>query len=64
MSSRLLEILGRAITADTAELIWHWFDAAGFVQRSLDVAQYQQLSDIIKLAWNRKTDKLRKRWPI
>ncbi len=25
--SRLLEILGRAITVDTAELIWHWLDA-------------------------------------
>ena len=25
--SRLLEILGKAITVDTAELIWHWLDA-------------------------------------
>ncbi|KPK44810.1 MAG: hypothetical protein AMJ65_02005 [Phycisphaerae bacterium SG8_4] len=27
--SRLLEILGRAITVDTAELIWHWLKAVG-----------------------------------
>jgi len=36
MSGRLLEIFGRAIAADTAELIWHWLDS---------VLQHQHITD-------------------
>ncbi len=46
--SQLLEIFGRAITVDTAELLWHWLDtvyAASMVNQSS--TPYQQLYKII-----------------
>ena len=34
--SKLLEIFGKAITVDTADLIWHWLDAIRSVRDNLD----------------------------
>ena len=54
--SKLLEILGRAITIDTADLIWHWLDV---VQSSKDgsvFAQVQRLNKIIELMSNKKIE--------
>lgn len=47
--SRLLEILGRAMTVDTADLIWHWFSATGLSEHSGESEQYQQLGKIVGL---------------
>ena len=47
--SRLLEILGRAITIDTADLIWHWFEAVRLNDSDTESAKYQQLNHIIEL---------------
>jgi tetratricopeptide (TPR) repeat protein len=55
--SRLLEIFGRAITVDTADLIWHWLDIhQQHTKASRDFPQYQQLSKVIKLACDMKLD--------
>ncbi|UCE99167.1 MAG: tetratricopeptide repeat protein [Planctomycetota bacterium] len=51
---RLLEILGRAIAVDTADLIWHWLDSAKPID--IDLQQYQQLNKVIKLMSSRKTN--------
>ena len=49
--SQLLEILGRAITVDTAELIWHWLNAV-----NKESNQYQQLNKVIELMGVGKTE--------
>ena len=55
--SQLLEILGSAITVDTADLIWHWFSAAGLLdENSGESAQAQQLDKILELMAEMKTD--------
>jgi tetratricopeptide (TPR) repeat protein len=55
--SRLLEIFGRAITVDTADLIWHWLDIhQQHTKASRDFPQYQQLSKVIELACDMKLD--------
>ncbi|MDD5063348.1 MAG: tetratricopeptide repeat protein [Phycisphaerae bacterium] len=46
--SRLLEILGRGMTVDTTELIWHWLNN--------ESSQIQQLDKIIELMGTRKFD--------
>jgi len=56
MSSRLLEILGRAITVDTAELIWHWFSVSELCEGHIDAEQVQQLDKIVSLMGQKKTD--------
>jgi tetratricopeptide (TPR) repeat protein len=53
--SRLLEILGRAMTLDMTDLIWHWFAAVKLYQTSDDSPQMQRLDKIIELATNKKT---------
>ena len=45
--SKLLEILGRAITIDTADLIWHWLDTV-MLKNAGQSAQPQQLNEIIE----------------
>jgi tetratricopeptide (TPR) repeat protein len=50
-----LEILGRAITVDTADLIWHWLEVVMPCQQQ-ESPQYQQLSNIIELTRDRKGD--------
>ncbi len=52
--SRLLEILGRAITVDTAALIWHWLSAIKLHESSSDSPQYQQLDKIVELTGDMK----------
>jgi tetratricopeptide (TPR) repeat protein len=54
--STLLEILGRAITVDTADLITYWLDAVKLTKDNSESAQYQQLNKIIGLLGNRKLD--------
>ncbi len=54
--SQLLEILGRAITIDTADLIWHWLDTVRIQTDSSKSAQYQQLNKVIELMADLKLD--------
>jgi len=54
--SRLLEILGKAITVDTAELIWHWLDAVGLPMDSSESDQYRRVDKAIEFASNMKLD--------
>ena len=56
LMSRLLEILGRAITVDTADLIWHWLNEVRTSKDDSESPQYQQLNKIIELAGDMKTD--------
>ena len=52
--SKLLEIFGRAITVDTADLIWHWLNTVESCGANSESAQSQQLSKIIDLMAARK----------
>jgi len=54
--SRLLEILGRAVTLDMADLIWHWFAAVKLYQTGEDSPQMQRLDKIIELVTNKKAE--------
>jgi len=54
--SQLLEILGRAITIDTTDLIWHWLNAAKLLKDESKSAQYSQLNKAIELMGNKKLD--------
>lgn len=54
--SALLEIFGRAITVDTADLIWHWLNAAKLPKQENKSAQIQQLTKIIDLMGDMKLD--------
>ena len=54
--SSLLEILGRAITIDTADLIWHWLNAVKPPKDLSDSAQYQQLNKAVVLMGEAKLD--------
>jgi tetratricopeptide (TPR) repeat protein len=54
--STLLEILGRAITVDTTDLIRYWLDAVKLPKDNSEPAQYQQLNKIIELLGDRKLD--------
>lgn len=54
--SKLLEIFGRAITVDTADVIWHWLDTVRPRDQEPQSPQYLQLNDIIELMSDRKLD--------
>lgn len=54
--SRLLEILGRAITVDTADLIWHWLNVVNLPGDDSGSAQYHQLQKAIELMGDRRND--------
>jgi tetratricopeptide (TPR) repeat protein len=54
--SRLLEILGRAITFNVDDLIWQWFNAVKLNERQTPSAQYQQLDRAIELIGDMKID--------
>lgn len=54
--SQLLEILGRAITVDTADLIQHWLNAVRLPGSDSNSAQYRQLSKAVELMGNMKLD--------
>jgi tetratricopeptide (TPR) repeat protein len=49
--SILLEILGRAITADAADLIWHWLDATtpAADKDAEQTSQSQRLANVVEL---------------
>jgi tetratricopeptide (TPR) repeat protein len=54
--STILEIFGRAIQVDAADLIWHWLDVGEPQKRASNSAQAQQLSKIIALMGEMKLD--------
>ena len=54
--SKLLEILGRAMTVDTADLIWHWLNAVNLPKDDSESAQYQQLNKIVELMDDRRVE--------
>ena len=54
--STLLEILGRAITIDTADLIRYWLEQVWLPKDSSDAAQYQQFNKIVQLLSAKKFD--------
>jgi tetratricopeptide (TPR) repeat protein len=54
--SQLQEILGRAITIDIADLIWHWLNAAKLPKDDSQSARYSQLNKAIELIGVRKLD--------
>jgi len=54
--SQLLEILGRAITIDTTDLIWHWLNAVKLPGDNSESAQYHQLNKAIELMGDMKLD--------
>jgi len=54
--SQLLEILGRAITIDIADLIWHWLNAAKLPKDNSQSARYSQLNKAIELMGVKKLD--------
>jgi len=54
--SRLLEILGRAITIDTADLIWHWINVTGFPAEDEESTRYQQMQKTLELMSGMKLD--------
>lgn len=54
--SCLLEILGRAITVDTADLIWHWLNTIRLPKDKAESVEYQQLSKIVESMGKLKFD--------
>jgi tetratricopeptide (TPR) repeat protein len=54
--SRLLEILGRAITVDTADLIWHWLNTVRLPAEDSESPRYKQLNEMIELMQAMKLD--------
>ncbi len=54
--SKLLEIFGKAITVDTADLIWHWLNAVK-VPSGGDDEQYNDFDKIVELLGNMELDK-------
>ena len=54
--SQLLQILGRAITIDTADLIWHWLNAAQTLKDDSRSAHYLHLNKAVELMGNMKLD--------
>jgi len=54
--SRLLEILGRAITVDTADLIWHWLNTVNLPADDSESILYGQLNKAIELIGDKKFD--------
>ncbi|OHB75326.1 MAG: hypothetical protein A2Z25_21870 [Planctomycetes bacterium RBG_16_55_9] len=54
--SRLLEIFGRAIAFDTADLIWHWLNTVRLPGHESQPARCEQLSKTIELMSDVKLD--------
>ncbi len=57
MSSMLLEILGRAVNIDTAELIQHWFDAVRDKNQDKWLGEYKELNKVVDLVGEQKFEK-------
>ena len=58
--SKLLEIFGRAITVDTADLIWHWLNALRNNQGDCTV-EGGEFDEIVELLGNIELDKAREK---
>lgn len=54
--SQLLEILGRAITIDIADLIWHWLNTAKPLKDESQSVRYRQLNKAVELIADLKFD--------
>ena len=54
--SQLLEILGRAITIDIADLVWHWLNTVESLKDESQSVRYRQLNKAIELIGERKLD--------
>jgi len=54
--SQLLEILGRAITIDVADLIWHWLSTSELSKDDSQSARYSQLNKAVELIGVSKLD--------
>lgn len=54
--SRLLEILGKAITVDTADLIWHWLSAVELGEYKGESSHSDAIRKISELVSSRKLD--------
>ncbi|MCD6394498.1 MAG: tetratricopeptide repeat protein [Planctomycetes bacterium] len=59
--SKLLEIFGRAITVDTADLIWHWFDVMKTDGAENAGSRSGELDEVIDLLGERKLDEAREK---
>ena len=55
--SKLLEIFGRAITVDTAELIWHWLNALKIKDGNDGHTKNSELDEIIELIGSMQLEK-------
>lgn len=55
--SKLLEIFGRAITVNTADLIWHWLNAVTKKQIDPAIEQINELEEIIDILGNLDIEK-------
>ena len=54
--SQLLEILGRAITIDITDLIWHWLNAVKPLKDDSQAVRYCELNKAIELIGDMKLD--------
>jgi len=52
--SDLLEILGRGIVVDTADLIWHWLNVVSLPPQFNDPQRHQRLSRVVDLVADNK----------
>ena len=55
--SKLLEIFGRAITVDNADLIWHWFHALKTHTPDGSTRQFGELDEVLDLLGERQLDR-------
>lgn len=55
--SKLLEIFGRAVTVDGADLIWHWFHALKTQTQDGSVRDFGELDEILDCLGERQLDK-------
>jgi len=57
--SKLLEILGRGVAVNTADLIWYWLNSIESYRNNSNSEQYQQLGKIVGLIRNMKQEAAR-----
>jgi tetratricopeptide (TPR) repeat protein len=55
--SKLLEILGRAMSIDTAELIWHWLETVTVCDKSASTTQKEQIKSMIDFVAENRPEK-------
>jgi len=56
--NRLLEILGRAVTQDLADIIWHWINQTKLYDQNLDPAKNDAIDEILDLIDDSKMQKI------